>query len=40
MPVDVIGTFAAKVMEKAIINAVQSAESVQGIPCSKDIVHP
>lgn len=37
IPVDVIGALAAKVMEKAIINAVQSAESIAGIIAYKDL---
>ncbi|MDR6123555.1 L-aminopeptidase/D-esterase-like protein [Bacillus sp. SLBN-46] len=37
IPVDVIGGLAAKVMERAILNAVQSAESVGGIIAHKDV---
>jgi L-aminopeptidase/D-esterase-like protein len=37
VPVDVIGGLAAKVMELAIINAVKSAESVEGIIAHKDL---
>lgn len=36
-PVDVIGALAAKVMERAIIDAVKSAESVGGIIAHKDL---
>lgn len=36
-PVDVIGALAAKVMERAIIDAVKSAESVEGIIAHKDL---
>ncbi|WP_042454097.1 P1 family peptidase [Neobacillus dielmonensis] len=38
-PVDVIGALAAKVMERAIIDAVKSAESVEGIKAYKDLFH-
>jgi len=37
IPVDVIGGLAAKVMERAIINAVKSADSVGGIIAHKDL---
>ncbi|WP_251551193.1 P1 family peptidase [Neobacillus muris] len=37
-PVDVIGALAAKVMERAIIDAVMSAESVKGIIAHKDLL--
>jgi len=37
VPVDVIGALAAKVMAMAIINAVQSADSVEGIIAHKDL---
>lgn len=37
VPVDVIGGLAAKVMEMAIINAVKSAESIEGIIAHKDL---
>ncbi|MDN3016845.1 P1 family peptidase [Paenibacillus sp. BSR1-1] len=37
VPVDVIGGLAAKVMEIAIINAVKSAESIEGIIAHKDL---
>jgi L-aminopeptidase/D-esterase-like protein len=37
VPVDVIGGLAAKVMAMAILNAVESAESIAGIPASCDL---
>ncbi|MEH7354829.1 P1 family peptidase [Neobacillus drentensis] len=37
VPVDVIGGLAAKVMERAVINAVKSADSVGGIIAHKDL---
>ena len=37
VPVDVIGGLAAKVMERAIINAIRSAESIEGIIAHKDL---
>lgn len=37
IPVDVIGGLAAKVMERAIIDAVKSAESIGGIIAHKDL---
>lgn len=37
IPVDVIGALSAKVMEMAILNAVQSAESIAGIIAYKDL---
>lgn len=37
VPVDVLGTMAAKAMEQAVLNAVYSAESVAGIIAHKDI---
>ncbi|MEH7885147.1 P1 family peptidase [Bacillus sp. JJ1609] len=39
VPVDVIGGLAAKVMELAIIDAVKSAESIEGIIAHKDVFH-
>jgi L-aminopeptidase/D-esterase-like protein len=38
VPVDVIGGLAAKVMEWAVINAVKSAESIEGMIAHKDIL--
>jgi L-aminopeptidase/D-esterase-like protein len=37
IPVDVAGALAAKVMEMAILNAIQSAEAIAGIPAYQDI---
>ena len=37
VPVDVIGSLAAKVMERAIIDAVKSADSIEGITAYKDL---
>lgn len=37
IPVDVIGGLAAKVMAMAILNAVESAESIAGIPAYRDL---
>ncbi|MFO1444888.1 P1 family peptidase [Bacillus sp. Bva_UNVM-123] len=37
VPVDILGTIAAKVMEEAILNAVYSAESIHGIPAFHDL---
>jgi L-aminopeptidase/D-esterase-like protein len=37
VPVDVIGGLAAKVMAEAVINAIQSAESIGGIKAFRDI---
>jgi L-aminopeptidase/D-esterase-like protein len=37
VPIDVIGALSAKVMEMAILNAVQSAESIAGIIAHKDV---
>lgn len=37
IPVDVAGALAAKVMEMAILNAVQSAEAIAGIPAYRDV---
>jgi L-aminopeptidase/D-esterase-like protein len=37
IPIDVIGALSAKVMEMAILNAVQSAESIAGIIAHKDL---
>jgi L-aminopeptidase/D-esterase-like protein len=39
IPVDVAGGLAAKVMAEAVINAIQSAESVGGIKAYKDIAN-
>jgi L-aminopeptidase/D-esterase-like protein len=37
VPVDVLGAMAAKVMEEAILNAIYSAKSIQGIPSYNEL---
>ncbi|MET3697516.1 L-aminopeptidase/D-esterase-like protein [Bacillus oleivorans] len=37
LPVDLLGTMAAKVMEMAILNAIYSAETVANIPAHRDL---
>lgn len=37
--INTVGTIAANVMERAIINAVKSAESAYGLKCAKEMLH-
>jgi L-aminopeptidase/D-esterase-like protein len=36
--IDRVGTLAAAAMAQAIVNAVRSAETLKGVPCSREIL--